>query len=41
MVVERLCGDSDLDLNTSLDVDDDLLDDLGRSVKVDEACCLC
>jgi hypothetical protein len=33
-----LCGDGDLNLDTGLDVDDDLLDDLGRRVKVDEAC---
>lgn len=32
-----LCGDSDLDLDASLDVDDDLLDDLGGGVQVDEA----
>jgi hypothetical protein len=38
IVVERLCGDSDLDLDTGLDVDDDLLDDLGRSVEIDETC---
>jgi hypothetical protein len=32
-----LCGNSDLDLDTSLDVDDNLLDDLGGGVQVDEA----
>ena len=32
----HLCGNSDLDLNTSLDVDDDSLDDLGRSIQVDK-----
>ena len=31
-----LCGDGNLNLDTGLDVDDDLLDDLGGSVKVDE-----
>jgi hypothetical protein len=31
-----LCGNGDLDLDTGLDVDDDLLDDLGRSVEIDE-----
>lgn len=29
----HLSGDGDLDLDTSLDVDDDLLDDLGGGVK--------
>jgi hypothetical protein len=33
----RLCRNGDLNLNTGLDVDDDLLDDLGRRVEVDEA----
>ena len=33
----QLCGNGDFDLNTSLDVDDDLLDNLGRSVEIDEA----
>jgi hypothetical protein len=37
---EPLCGDGDLDLNTGLDVDDDLLDDLGGRVEIDEACSL-
>jgi hypothetical protein len=32
-----LCGNGDLNLNTSLDVDDDLLDNLGGGVEVDEA----
>jgi hypothetical protein len=32
-----LCGDGDLDLNTSLDVDDDLLNDLSGGVQVDQA----
>ncbi len=31
-----LCGDSDLDFDTSLDVDDDLLDNLGGGVEIDE-----
>ena len=35
---KRLCGDGNLNLNTSLDVDDDLLDNLGGGVEVDEAC---
>jgi len=30
---EHLCGDGDLNLNTGLDVDDDLLDDLSWSVE--------
>jgi hypothetical protein len=34
--MKRLCGDGDLNLNTGLDVDDDLLDDLGRCVEIDE-----
>ena len=34
---KRLCGDGDLNLNTGLDVDDDLLDNLGGGVEVDEA----
>jgi hypothetical protein len=29
----HLSGNGDLDLNTGLDVDDDLLDNLGRGVK--------
>ena len=33
----HLSGDGDLDLDTSLDVDDDLLDDLGWGVQVDQA----
>lgn len=33
----NLCGDGDLNLDTSLDVDDDLLDDLGWGVQVDQA----
>lgn len=32
----HLSGDGDLDLDTGLDVDDDLLDDLGGGVEVDE-----
>lgn len=32
----QLSSNGDLDLNTSLDVDDDLLDDLGRGVQVNE-----
>lgn len=36
MLVTSLCGNSDLNLDTSLDVDDDLLDDLGGGVQVDE-----
>ena len=35
-VVHHLCGDGDLNLNTGLDVDDDLLDDLSGGVKVDQ-----
>ena len=35
-MVHHLCGDGDLNLNTGLDVDDDLLDDLGGGVKVDQ-----
>ena len=35
--VHHLCGDGDLNLNTGLDVDDDLLDNLGGGVEVDEA----
>ena len=34
--VHHLCGDGDLNLNTGLDVDDDLLDDLSGGVKVDQ-----
>jgi hypothetical protein len=37
---KRLCGDGDLNLNTGLDVDDDLLDNLGGGVEVDETCSL-
>lgn len=33
----RLSSNRDLNLDTSLDVDDDLLDDLGRGSQVDEA----
>jgi hypothetical protein len=33
----HLSGNGDLNLNTSLDVDDDLLDDLSGGVKVDQA----
>jgi hypothetical protein len=33
----RLCRNGDLDFNTGLDVDDDLLDNLGRGVEVDQA----
>jgi hypothetical protein len=33
----HLSGNGNLNLNTSLDVDDDLLDDLGGGVKVDQA----
>ena len=36
-----LCGDGNLNLDTGLDVDDDLLDDLSGSVEVDEACSHC
>jgi hypothetical protein len=36
VAMKRLCGDGDLNLNTGLDVDDDLLDDLGRCVEIDE-----
>ena len=36
-MVHHLCGDGDLNLNTGLDVDDDLLDDLSGGVKVDQA----
>jgi hypothetical protein len=32
-----LCGNGDFDLNTGLDVDDDLLDNFSGSVEVDEA----
>jgi len=32
----RLSSDGDLNLDTGLNVDDDLLDDLGRSVKIDQ-----
>jgi hypothetical protein len=35
--VQHLSGNGDLNLNTSLDVDDDLLDDLSGGVKVDQA----
>jgi hypothetical protein len=35
--IKRLCGDGNLDLNTGLDVDDDLLNDLGGRVEIDEA----
>ena len=35
--LHHLSSDGDLNLNTSLDVDDDLLDDLGGGVKVDQA----
>lgn len=34
----RLGGDGDLDFDTGLDVDDDLLDDLGRGVEAVEVC---
>jgi len=34
-----LSRDRDLNLNTSFDVDDDLLDDLGGSVQVNEPLC--
>jgi hypothetical protein len=33
----HLCGNSDLNLDASLNVDDDLLDDLGGGVQVDQA----
>lgn len=33
----RLCGDGDFDLDTSLDVDDDLLDDFGGGVEVNQS----
>lgn len=32
----HLSGNGNLDLNTGLDVDDDLFDDLGRGIQVDE-----
>lgn len=32
----HLCGNGNFNLNTSLDVDDDLLDNLGGSIEVDE-----
>jgi hypothetical protein len=35
--LHHLSGNGDLNLNTSLDVDDDLLDDLSGGVKVDQA----
>lgn len=35
--MQSLCCDGDLNLNTSLDVDDDGLDDLSWGVQVDEA----
>jgi hypothetical protein len=34
---QALCSDGNLNLDTGLDVDDDLLDNLGGSVEVDEA----
>ena len=34
---KHLSSDRDLNLDTSLDVDDDLLDDLGGGVQVDQA----
>ena len=34
--VHHLCGDGDLNLNTGLDVDDDLLNDLSGGVEVDQ-----
>lgn len=37
VAVQHLSGNGDLNLNTSLDVDDDLLDDLSGGVKVDQA----
>ena len=40
MLIANLCGNGDLNLNTGLDVDDDLLDNLGGGVEVDEACSL-
>ena len=33
---KRLCGNGDLNLNTGLDVDDDLLNDLSGGVNVDQ-----
>jgi len=36
ILIANLCGNSNLNLNTSLNVDDDLLDDLGGGVQVDE-----
>lgn len=36
-VKPNLSSNGDLNLNTGLDVDDDLLDDLGRGGQVDEA----
>ena len=38
---KRLSGNGNLNLDTSLDVDDDLLDDLSGGVEVDEACSRC
>lgn len=35
--VSALCGNGNLHLDAGLDVDDDLLDDLGRGVQVDQA----
>ena len=37
MRTKPLCGDGNLNLDTGLDVDDDLLDDLSGGVEVDEA----
>ena len=33
LMLPHLCGNRDLDLDTSFDVDDNLLDDLGGSVE--------
>ena len=36
-IVLRLSRDGDFDFDTRLDVDDDLLHDLSRSVEIDQA----
>ncbi len=36
-MLHPLCSDGDLDLDTRLDVDDDLLDDLGWRIEIDQA----
>ena len=35
-MIDHLCSNGDLDLNTSLNIDDDLLDDLSRRIQVDQ-----